>query len=112
MSLLVGLLLLGAFAIPLVISMRRANELFVMEVRDGNVRVIRGRAPQRLLDDLETIVARGGVETATIRVVTEDGVARAVTGGALTDAQCQQVRNVVGMWPIAKIRAGRRPGRP
>jgi hypothetical protein len=108
MALLLGLGFLLILAIPLAVSMHRANELFLVEVRQGQVRLVRGHAPPRLLHDLGDVVTRPRVGSARIRVVTEDGAPRVLAEGDLTDAHRQQLRNVVGTWPVAKIRAGRR----
>ena len=43
---------------PLVLALVRANELFLVRVRDGVVRIVRGRVPARLLDDLADVVRR------------------------------------------------------
>jgi hypothetical protein len=109
MTLLVALAILAASVIPLAIAIARASELFTAEVRHGSVRLVRGRAPTRLLDDLQDVVARPRVRAATLRVVTEQGRPQLIARGELSETQLQQLRNVVGTWPVAKIRAGRRP---
>jgi hypothetical protein len=107
MTLLVSLAVLAVLAIPLAIAIARATELFVLDVHGGSVRVARGRAPSHLLADIRDVVARPPVQAARIRVVVEQGRPRVLATGDLTDAQQQQLRNVVGMWPLAKLRAGR-----
>lgn len=108
MTLLAGLAILVVVAIPLVISIHRANELFVAEVRKGRVHLRRGRAPAALLSDLQDVVQSPRVVSAKIRVVSEDGRPRAFAQGQLSEAHAQRIRNVVGTWPVAKIRAGRK----
>ena len=108
-SLLFGLGMLALLAIPLVISIRRSNELFVLDVRKGTTSFRRGRMPQRLLDDIGDVVRKPRVLSATIRVVTEGGTARVIAKGQINEGQIQRVRNVLGTYEVAQIRAGGRP---
>jgi hypothetical protein len=102
------LLLLGL--IPLVLALLRANELFCVRVREGRVRVVRGRIPPKLLTDIGDIVRRPApIEEVVLRVVVEDRAPRVYVQGELSDAQRQQLRNVVSMWPVAKIRNAPKP---
>jgi hypothetical protein len=104
-----GVVIALLLAIPLVIAIRRSNELFVLEVNAGVVRVVRGRLPQRLLDDLVDVLERAKNESARIRVIVEDQRPRVVIGGgSLSETRLQQVRNVVGTYKLAQIRAGGR----
>lgn len=106
---LLGLIIALILAIPLAIAIRRSNELFVLELVNGKVRVVRGRLPQRLLDDLVDVLERAKGESARIRVVVEDQRARVVVGGGnLSETRLQQVRNVVGTYKLAQIKAGGR----
>ena len=108
MELLFALGLLTVLAIPLWLGLRRATELFSVEVRDGKTRLARGHCPPRLLSDLGDVARRGRLERATVRVVTEGGKPRVVPGAGLDDAVLQQLRNVVGTWSVQQIRAGRK----
>jgi hypothetical protein len=110
MGLAIGLAILVVLAIPLAISISRANELFCIEVDAGKPRFVRGRIPQRLLSEITDVVRRPRVERAKIRVVTEDGHPRVVLdAGNVSEGQMQQLRNVVGTFRVAEIRAGKRP---
>jgi hypothetical protein len=86
------------------LALRRANEIAALDVLGGRLRVRRGRLPAGLRSDIEAIVSRRPVERATVRIVSEGGRPAVVTTGALSDAQKQQLRNVVGLWPLAKLR--------
>ena len=103
---LLVLLLLGA---PLVFSLRRWNELFVIDVREGKARFIRGKIPPRLLDDIVDVVSRSALTAGQIRVVKEDGRPRVTARGNFEASQIQQLRNVVGTYPLARILAGAPP---
>lgn len=106
MALLFGLGLLLLAAIPFVIALRRSNELFVARVRKGELEVVRGRLPQGLFDDLEDVFARTQAD-ASLRVVVENRRPRAEIRG-VDEGTAQRVRNVIGRFPLAEIRAGRR----
>ncbi len=95
------LLLLG---IPLVVALLRANELFLVRVRDGRVRVARGRIPQALLNDFAEIVRDPPMVAGSLRGVVEDRRLHIYPEGELSDGQKQRIRNVVAGWPVAKIR--------
>ena len=110
MGLWFALLILVVLAAPLARAIWRSNELFCVEVTRGKPRVVRGRCPQRLLDDLADVLGRPRVERARLRVVVEDGLPRLIVAlGNLSDAQAQQLRNVLGTYRAQEIRAGRRP---
>ena len=109
MALLFGLGLLCLLSIPLILSIYRSNELFVVEVRKGKVRFTRGRIPQRLLDDIADVVRRPRVVSGRIRVVKEGGRPRVQAEGQFDPDHLQRLRNVVGTYDLAQIRAGGRP---
>ena len=101
-ALLIPLLLL-LMAIPLVIKLVRANELFCLRVSGTRVAVVRGRIPQRLLDDLDDIFHATPAEV-TLRGVSEGGQARVYADGELSEAVRQRIRNVMGQWLVVRIR--------
>jgi hypothetical protein len=102
-SLLVPAILL-LLTIPLVVALLRANELFVVRVRQSVVRVARGRIPQALLNDFADVVRRPPVEGAEIRGVVEGGAVRLYVRGDVDEGQRQRLRNTVSTWPVARIR--------
>ena len=106
MALLVGLGILLVLIIPLAISIRRSNELFRARVRDGDVELIRGRIPQAMFDDLNDVFA-GRAENGERTVTVERGLPHTRVDG-FNEATSQRVRNVVGRFRVAEIRAGRR----
>ncbi|WP_437673473.1 DUF3634 family protein [Sorangium sp. So ce131] len=107
MSLLIPLALV-AVAVPLLLALLRANELFFLRVEGRHVRVLRGRLPQRLLDDIVDVLRAAPVGRGAVRVVVEDRRPRVYMEGDITPEQAQQLRNTVSMWPVAKIRAAPR----
>lgn len=104
MSFLIPLALL-AVTLPLVVALLRANELFYVRVEGRNVRLLRGRLPQRLLDDIVDVLRARPIRRGAVRVVVDDRRPRVHVEGDISPEQAQQLRNTVSMWPIAKIRA-------
>lgn len=106
-----GFLLLAALALcllPLIISIRRATELFVIKVREGEAHFFRGRIPQSLLDEIADVVRSPRVAEAELRVVRRDGKPELSARGALGPDQVQRLRNVLGRYSVQRIAAGGR----
>ena len=113
MSTLLGVLVLIALLVPLSISIRRSTELFVVRIgpstevgqAPSHVHFIRGRIPRALLRELRDVLepseARG-----TLRVIVERGQAVLAPRGNFDEATLQRVRNLVAMYPVAKLKAG------
>ena len=108
MTWLLTILALSLLTIPLVISVRRATELFRLEVRNGKARFVRGRMPQSLLTDLEDIVRSPPLERAELWAVRRSGKAYLETKGEISADQRQRLRNVLGTYSLQRIRAGAR----
>lgn len=109
MPFLVLIIALLVVVLPLVVSLMRANELFCLRVEGRHVRILRGRLPQRLLNDMVDVLRAEAVGRGTVRVVVEDRRARVYVEGDITREQAQRLRNTVSMWPVAKIRNAPRP---
>jgi hypothetical protein len=75
----------------------------VLEVVAGQVFIRRGGLAPRIRADIEDIVARPKIERATLRISRDRGAAVLVVKGAVSAAQLQQLRNVVGSVPLAKL---------
>jgi len=110
MQLLVGILILALLGVPLALALRRANELFCLRIRHDQLRLVRGRLPPRLFGDIEDVLRREKLERVELRVVTEQGRPRVLASG-LGDQAMQRVRNLVGGYQVAQIRAGSRRAR-
>jgi hypothetical protein len=87
---------------------RNAVTIAVLEIERGKIRVKRGGIAVRVLADMGDVVRRPRVKKATIRIVRERGFAKLHMKGDLRDAQMQQLRNVVGSVPLAKLVNARR----
>ena len=103
------LVILAVCAIPVVVGLSRLSELFVVDVNDGKATLRRGRVPPRLLADMRDVVKQPAVASASVRVTIENTRPMLrVTSGAISDAQVQRLRNVVGTWTTKQIREGAR----
>lgn len=108
MRLLLAIGLLVLLCWPLGVAILRSNQLFVLRVEAGKVRFLRGRMPQGLLDDLADVV-RGSSAQGTLICISEDQRPRLTARGEFDAGLLQQLRNVVGLYPIQRIRAGGKP---
>ncbi|MET0595315.1 MAG: DUF3634 family protein [Polyangiaceae bacterium] len=98
-----------ALTTPLVLALMRANELFFVRVHDGGIRLVRGRVPPRLFDDLADIVQqKPPIARAELRAVSEGGRPRLYAEGALSPEHKQRLRNVIGAWTVQQIRTSPR----
>ncbi|HZO16295.1 MAG TPA: DUF3634 family protein [Polyangiaceae bacterium] len=102
MSPIFVLLLLALVAMPLIVAITRANELFALRISQGRLSLVRGRIPPRLFEDIGDVLRRAGVEKASLRAVSENG--RAAVRGDLPAVVMQRLRNTISLWPVAKIR--------
>lgn len=94
----VGLLLvLGLLALV------RAQALFRVEIRDGRQTVARGYVPAGLLNDFGSVVR--GVKRGEIRAYKAQGGARLAFSGDIDDGVAQRLRNIFGLYPIARLTA-------
>jgi hypothetical protein len=80
----------------------RSRELFVLSVRGGQTRLVRGRVPPALLEALSDVMRRSAVQNATLRAVRGDGRAQLQASG-LDEYALQRARNVLGTFPLAKL---------
>jgi hypothetical protein len=65
--------------------------------------VRRGGLAPRIRADIEDVVARPKIERATLRITRDRGAALLEVTGEVSDAQRQQLRNVVGSVPLAML---------
>ncbi len=104
------LLLAVAAFFWLVFRAGRDRELFVLSVRGGRTRLVRGRLPPSLLEALSDVMARAKVQRATLRVFRERDHARVEASG-LNEWELQRARNVVGTYPLARLLTAPAPTR-
>jgi hypothetical protein len=105
---LVGVTLLVAVALALLfVTSRNATTVCVLEVLAGVITVKRGGLAEGILADLGDVVRRPVVGRATVRISRSQGRAEVAVKGDVSDAQRQQVRNVIGRVPLAKLVSSR-----
>ena len=95
------LVALVALALVLVVAVRRALEVLVVDVRDGRIVHKRGRATAELLREIGDVAERSG-ETGRLVLRLEGGQV-AVRSRGLSEGTEQRMRNVVGRFPKARL---------
>jgi hypothetical protein len=110
MAIIVACLVVVGFGLVLLwTSSRAAVTIAVATVRDGRLEVTRGALSPRVLEGLRHVAAgRPPVTSATIRVMRAKDRARVEVSGTLTEAQIQQIRNIVGVLKLPEVSRGRR----
>jgi hypothetical protein len=92
-----GLLLLGYWLWV------RAQLLFRIEIRGGKPTVTRGYVPMGLLNDFAAAVR--SVKQGEIRAHKAEGGARLSFGGDVDAGVGQRLRNIFGLYPVARLRS-------
>jgi hypothetical protein len=87
---------------------RDAITICVIEVERGRAKIKRGGMAPRVFSDIGDVVKKPRVARATIRVVRSRDRAKVEVSGKIGDAQVQQLRNVIGSVPLAKLVNARR----
>jgi Protein of unknown function (DUF3634) len=90
-------------------SARGAITICVLEVVDGKVALAKGALAPRVLADLQDIVKRPKVKSATLRISRAKDFAKLEVSGTVSKLQRQQLQNLVGNVPVAKLAGTRRP---
>lgn len=105
-----GALGLVVFVVVVFVSVERTRRLLVVEAEGGRVARLSGRAPAELAADIEDVISRARA-TGTIVLRLEGGrvVVRAEKG--IDETTAQRLRNVVGRFPVARLRTARRVDR-
>lgn len=101
-----GLVFAAALLLALGIAARRAATVLVVRVEAGRVVGLRGRAPGELLRDLGDIFERANA-TGRLELRLESGGVTAVPHD-FDAPTCQQIRNVVGRFPAARLKTAPR----
>jgi len=102
----VALVLFAAVGLVMAASWS-ATRLCVLEVEQGAVSVKSGGVAPGILSDIADVVQRPKVRRATLRISRRGGQAELRVTGDVSEAQKQQLRNVVGRVPLAKLRNAR-----
>ena len=100
-------LLLALVTLPLLVLVWRARQaltLFVIQIQAGRVTDAKGRMPQRLLDEVAAVVEREGVAGLVVTCRIEGSLPHLVFRGATNSGLEQTIRNLVGQYPLARLK--------
>jgi hypothetical protein len=87
---------------------RGAITVAICEVKDGKLELTHGDLAPGVLSDLKDVVRRPKVGFGYVRVLRKKDRAKVDVNGDFTEAQLQQVRNVIGTVPLAKLTRARK----
>ncbi len=96
----------AALLVALVIAARRATTVLFVRAEAGRIVELRGRAPGELLRDLGDIFQRNEA-TGALVLRLDSGEVAADTPG-FDAATAQQIRNVLGRFPAARLKTAPR----
>ena len=98
---------LVAFIYGVIVAVDASRRLLDIHVDRGRVVKLKGRAPGDLVHDVEDVLARSKV-SGRIVVQLEGDRAAVRVSGEMDEGTVQQLRNVVGRFSTARLRAARR----
>lgn len=92
-----------AVVTALYVAARRAITVAELEIRDGELRVVRGGVAPPILSDLRDVAKRPPIKSLAIRITRSSGRAEVTLTGAASPGQAQRIRNVIGSVPLARL---------
>jgi hypothetical protein len=109
MEVLIAIVACTAMALGILwFAARSAITIAVCEVKDGKLELTHGDLAPGVLGDLRDVVKRPKVAFGHVRVLRKKDCANVDASGDFTDAQLQQLRNVIGNVPLAKLTRARK----
>jgi hypothetical protein len=96
-----------AFVYGVIAAVDASRRLLDIRVDHGRVVKLEGRAPGDLVHDVEDVLARSSA-SGRIVVQLEGNRAAVRVSGEIDEGTVQRLRNVVGRFPTARLRAARR----
>lgn len=100
-------IVLGLVAMPLLLLVWRARQaltLFVVQIQAGRVTDAKGRMPQRLLDEIASVAEREHVAGLVVTCRIEGSLPQLFFRGATNSGLEQTLRNLVGQYPLARLK--------
>jgi hypothetical protein len=91
-------------------ALERNNELFVLDWREGQMRLVRGSVPGRVRQELAAVLRAANVSEARVRVTSRVHSAR-LTADGVSAATLLQLRNALQQVPVAQLRTADAPTR-
>lgn len=111
MELLIGAAIVGVTLTALFFISRRDVTVALLEIEGGKVTVVQGGVAPPILADLREVARRARIAHARVRIVRDGGHASVTLTGSVGDGVAQQIRNVIGSVPLARLEnANRRRG--
>ncbi len=107
-STVIGIAVTAGVFVALYVAARRAITVVELSVERGNVRIVRGGIAPPILADLRDVARKPPISSLRVRIVRSRGRAEVQLAGEVSDAQAQQIRNVVGSVPLARLINARR----
>lgn len=98
----------GGGALAIYRQAKRDITIAELTIAAGTLRVVRGGLAPTIVADLEDVIAKPPVGSGRILIVRDEGRASVTVEGSLSPNQAQQVRNVVGSVPLARLMNARR----
>jgi len=98
---------LAAFVYGVIVAVDASRRVLDIQVERGRILKLQGKAPGELVHDVEDVLERSQV-TGRILVEFEGGRAAVRATGDVDEGTVQRLRNVVGRFPTARLRAGHR----
>ncbi|MFT3838334.1 MAG: DUF3634 family protein [Myxococcaceae bacterium] len=101
------LFVIAVFALLLFFYLR-SQDLFVLSIRDGNAKLIRGRIPGPLRVDFLDACRSMRITHCTITAMRSEGGARLHVSG-MDDFHAQRLRNIFRLYSLSDLRAAKAP---
>jgi hypothetical protein len=100
-----ALIVIATFVCGISLLAYRDRTLFELEFRDRALWRARGRIPPKLLHDFIDVCPRKQDARLIIRCCVEQGRARLIARGDVDQDIEQQLRNLLGLWPLARLKS-------
>jgi Protein of unknown function (DUF3634) len=98
---------LVAFVYGVIVAVDASRRVLEIQVERGRILKLEGKAPGELVNDVADVLERSQV-TGRILVQFEGDRAAVRASGEVDEGTVQRLRNVVGRFPTARLRAGHR----
>lgn len=90
--------------VALYVAADRARTFAVCRIERGRMRIVRGKIPARVRNELEEVIARSGLDGGGFTIKREDGRPTLFVDGIRDPNVVQRLRNVVGRFRVAEMR--------
>lgn len=91
---------------------RQQLTLFIIRIERGRIIGIKGRIPRRLLGDIADVARQERCEETRVICRLDDGAAQLSIYGDTNPGFEQMLRNLLGEYPVARLKQAPRAARP